>query len=84
MGAAITSPTIIQKNPNCAIKEIIVKCTATSNYTFDASGYFTTIYGIQVQSVAGVAVADCAFTLLSVDVGTIVGSNPHFIRIWGV
>ena len=81
---AITSPTIIQKSPNCAIKEIIVECTATSNYTFDATGYFTTIYGIQVQDATGLAIADCAFTDLSIDVGTVGGANPHFIRIWGV
>ena len=81
---AITSPTIIQQFPNANIKEIIVKCTATSNYTFDATGYFTTIYGIGVRDVTGLAVNDCAFTLLSVDVGTVAGANPHFIRIWGV
>jgi hypothetical protein len=81
---AITSPTVLQQFPNSSVKEIIVQCTATSNYTFDATGYFYTIYGIEVRDATGLAIADCAFTLLSVDVGTVAGANPHFIRIWGV
>lgn len=81
---AITSPTVIQKTPNCGVKEIIVKFTGTSNYTFDATRYFTTIWGVEVRDVTGLAETDMAFTLLSVDVGTLSGSAPYFLRIWGV
>ena len=61
-----------------------MKFTGTSNYTFDATGYFSTIYGIEVRDVTGLSETDAAFTALSVDVGTLSGSAPYFLRIWGV
>ena len=82
---AITSPTVTQKFPNAGIKEVVVKCTASANYTWDATNYFTVIHGIDVRDATGLAIADAAFTLLSVDVGTVTTpGGVLFIRVWGV
>jgi hypothetical protein len=79
---AITSPTITQLTPNSAIKSMVVFGSMATAETWDATGYFTTIYQVQLTDADG-TVKIASFASLTVTMGTL-STEAHSLRVWGV
>ena len=81
---AITVSSLRQHTPVPGIKEIVIKTSsaAATGHTFDATGYFTTIWGTYLNDSTG-AVKIATFSDLTVTLGTI-STGVHVLRIWGV
>lgn len=81
---AITVAASGQLVPNAGVKEVIIltDTLADSGYTFDATGYLSTIWGVYINDSSGV-VKEATFSGLTVTVGSIT-QGTHCIRVWGI
>ena len=79
---AVTTLEVRQVTPNAGLKEVFVIGSMATGETWDATGYFTTIYGVYLTGTTGLLKA-CTYSALEVTVGTVVTAN-HFMRVWGV
>ena len=79
---AITSPTITQMTPNCGIKEVEVFGSMATGETWDATGYFTTIYQLTLTDADGTPKI-ATFSGLTITMGTL-STESHSLRVWGV
>lgn len=81
---AITVASNRQLAPNAGVKEIVIltDSAAATGFTFDATGYFDTIWGCYLADSTG-AVKIATFSSLTVTLGTI-STGVHCLRIWGV
>jgi hypothetical protein len=82
---AIVAADLRQMTPVSGMKEIIILTDSATDdsYTFDATDYFTTIYGLYVCNATG-GVEAATFSGLTVTMGNLTGAAVHCIRIWGV
>ena len=82
---AITAASLRQLAPVANIKEIIILTDSATDdsFTFDATGYFDTIWGVYVCNATG-GVEAATFSALTVTMGNLTGAGVHCIRIWGV
>lgn len=81
---AITVSSLRQLAPVSGVKEIIIltDSACATDFTFDATNYFSTIWGNYISDSTGV-VKTATFSSLTVTVGT-VSTGVHCLRIWGV
>jgi len=81
---AITVDELRQAVPNAGVKEIVIMTSsaAATGHTYDATGYFTTIWGTYLADATG-AVKIATFSSLTVTLGTI-STGVHCLRIWGI
>lgn len=80
--AAMGTTVITQLSPNCGIKQVTVFGSMASSETWDATGYFTTIYQVQLTDADGTPKI-CTFSGLTVTMGTL-STESHCLRVWGV
>ena len=80
--AAMGTTTITQLAPNCGIKEVVVRGSMATAETWTATGYFTTIYSVQLTDADG-TVKIASFSGLVVTMGTL-STEVHCLRVWGV
>jgi hypothetical protein len=81
---AITVASLRQAVPNAGVKEIVImtSAAAATGFTWDATGYFSTIWGTYLSDSTG-AVKIATFSSLAVTLGTI-STGVHCLRVWGV
>jgi hypothetical protein len=81
--AAMTSPVVVQCSPNAGLKFVRVKGSMATSETFDASSYFSTIYGLYINNATGAVKTATFDTAALVTVGTL-STGVHCMLIWGV
>ena len=79
---AMATPTITQLSPNCGIKQMVVYGSMATGETWTATGYFSTIYQVQLTDTTGTPKI-CSFSGLVVTMGTL-STGIHCLRVWGV
>jgi hypothetical protein len=81
---AISSPTVVQLLPNAGLKIIQVKGSTDTGETFDASSYFSTIYGLYLCEDLGVVKpATWVAATRVITIGS-VSAGVHSMLVWGV
>lgn len=81
---AIVVSSLAQAVPNAGVKEVIIltSAAAATGHTWDATNYFSTIWGTYLADSTG-AVKIATFSSLTVTLGTIT-TGVHCLRVWGV